>query len=86
MAQLTALLKDDYDWSADVRSLPMPVMLVVGDADGLPPRHAVEFFGLLGGGQRDAVWDRSGMTHHGLAVLPRVTHYDSPARWACRRR
>jgi len=24
----------------------------------------------------DAVWDRSGMTHHGLAVLPRATHHD----------
>ena len=54
----------------------MPVMLVIGDADGLPPAHAVEFFGLLGGGQRDAGWDRSGMTHHRLAILPGVTHYD----------
>ena len=25
---------------------------------------------------RDAVWDGSGITHHALAVLPRVTHYD----------
>jgi hypothetical protein len=32
--------------------------------------------GLLGGGQRDANWDRSGMTHHRLAILPGVTHYD----------
>ena len=80
--QLTGLLKLDYDWSDQVRGLAMPVLLVVGDADGLPPRHAVDFFQLLGGGQRDAVWDRSGMTHHGLAVLPRTTHYDifvSPA-------
>jgi pimeloyl-ACP methyl ester carboxylesterase len=30
----------------------------------------------LGGGKRDAVWDRSGMTKHALAILPRVTHYD----------
>jgi pimeloyl-ACP methyl ester carboxylesterase len=74
--QLTELLKVDYDWSADIPGLPMPVMLVIGDADGLPPSHAVEFFGLLGGGQRDANWDRSGMTHHRLAVLPGATHYD----------
>jgi pimeloyl-ACP methyl ester carboxylesterase len=72
--QLTELLKLDYDWTDDLRSLRMPVMIVVGDADGLPPRHAVEFFELLGGGERDAVWDRSGMTEHGLAILPRVTH------------
>ncbi len=76
VTQLTGLLKLDYDWTDEVRGLPMPVMIVVGDADGLPPRHAVEFFELLGGGKRDAVWDRSGMTRHGLAVLPRVTHYD----------
>jgi pimeloyl-ACP methyl ester carboxylesterase len=76
VAQVTGLVKLDYDWSAEVRDLPMPVMIVAGDADGLPPRHAVEFFELLGGGQRDAVWDRSGMTRHGLAILPRLTHYD----------
>jgi hypothetical protein len=74
--QVTDLLKVKYDWSAEVPGLPMPVMLVVGDADGLPPSHAVEFFGLLGGGKRDAGWDRSGMTRHRLAVLPGATHYD----------
>jgi pimeloyl-ACP methyl ester carboxylesterase len=76
VTQLTGLLKLDYDWSDEVRGLTMPVLLVAGDADGLPPRHAVEFFELLGGGQRDGVWDRSGMTRHGLAILPRATHYD----------
>jgi pimeloyl-ACP methyl ester carboxylesterase len=74
--QVTEVVKLDYDWSAEVPGLQMPVMLVVGDADGLPPSHAVEFFALLGGGQRDASWDGSGMTPHRLAVLPGVTHYD----------
>jgi len=74
--QLAEALKIDYDWSADIPGLSMPVMLVVGDADGIPPSHAVEFFGLLGGGTRDANWDRSGMTHHRLAILPGLTHYD----------
>jgi pimeloyl-ACP methyl ester carboxylesterase len=80
--QLTEMLKIDYDWSAEISRLSMPVMLVAGDADGLPPFHAVEFFGLLGGGKRDAGWDRSGMTPHRLAILPGLTHYDinmSPA-------
>ncbi|TME02330.1 MAG: alpha/beta hydrolase [Chloroflexi bacterium] len=76
VTQLTTALKIDYDWSADVAKLPMPVMIVVGDADGVSPSHAVEFFGLLGGGKRDANWDRSGMTHHRLAILPGATHYD----------
>lgn len=80
--QLTTLLKVDYDLSAEVPKVPMPVMLVAGDADGLPPSHVVEFFELLGGGRRDAGFDRSGMTHHRMAILPGVTHYDintSPA-------
>jgi pimeloyl-ACP methyl ester carboxylesterase len=76
VTQLTTMLKLDYDWTDEVRGLPMPVMIVAGDADGLPPRHALELFELLGGGKRDAVWDRSGMTKHALAILPRVTHYD----------
>ncbi|MGZ6343195.1 MAG: alpha/beta fold hydrolase [Candidatus Limnocylindrales bacterium] len=76
VTQLTGLLRLDYDWTEEARGLPMPVLIVVGDADGLPPSHAVEFFGLLGGGQRDAGWDRSGLTRHALAILPRVTHYD----------
>jgi pimeloyl-ACP methyl ester carboxylesterase len=74
--QVAEVLKVDYDWSAEIPGLSMPVMLVIGDADGMPPSHAVEFFGLLGGGRRDAGWDRSGMTRHRLAILPGVTHYD----------
>jgi pimeloyl-ACP methyl ester carboxylesterase len=76
VTQLTELLKLDYDWTPEAAKLSVPTMIVAGDADGLPPRHAVEFFELLGGGQRDASWDRSGMTQHRLALLPGVTHYD----------
>jgi len=76
VTQLTTAMKINYDWSAEVPRLPMPVLIVAGDADGMPPSHAVEFFGLLGGGKRDANWDRSGMTHHRLAILPGLTHYD----------
>jgi pimeloyl-ACP methyl ester carboxylesterase len=74
--ELTTALKTDYDWTAEARTLAVPTMIVSGDADALPPRSAVEFFELLGGGQRDASWDRSGMTKHRLAILPGVTHYD----------
>ena len=58
----------------------MPTLIVAGDADGMPPRHAVEMFELLGGGGRDASWDRSGMTRHRLAILPGATHYDTNVR------
>jgi pimeloyl-ACP methyl ester carboxylesterase len=76
VTQLTELLHHDYDWTDEARALRPPTLMVAGDADGLPPRHAVEFFELLGGGQHDANFDRSGMTRHRLAILPGVTHYD----------
>jgi len=76
------LLRQDYDWSDAVAGLTLPTLLVFGDADSLPPAQAAEFFALLGGGQRDGSWDRSGVTMHQLAILPGATHYDifsSPA-------
>ncbi len=76
VSQVNEIVKVDYDWSDEIPALSVPVMLVIGDADGVPPSHAVEFFRLLGGGVRDANWDRSGMTRHRLAILPGVTHYD----------
>jgi pimeloyl-ACP methyl ester carboxylesterase len=76
LTKLGELLRRDYDWSAEVATIQAPTMLVVGDADSAPPAHAVEFFGLLGGGQRDAGWDGSGRPNARLAVLPGTTHYE----------
>ena len=70
------LLRQPYDWSDAVAALPMPVMLVFGDADSIPPSAAAEFHALLGGGQRDAGWDGSGLGRSRLAILPGATHYD----------
>ncbi len=74
--KLGDLLRQNYDWSAQVAALPMPTMLVVGDADGVRTSHTVQFFELLGGGQHDAGWDGSGMSNARLAILPGITHYD----------
>ncbi len=70
------LLRQDYDWTDEVVGLTMPIMLVYGDADSISPARAAEFFGLLGGGQRDGGLDGSGVTPSRLAVLPGKTHYD----------
>jgi pimeloyl-ACP methyl ester carboxylesterase len=69
------LLDHDYDWSPAVAALKLPALIVLGDADSISPAHAAEFFGLLGGGQRDAGWDGSGMPIARLAILPATTHY-----------
>jgi pimeloyl-ACP methyl ester carboxylesterase len=81
MKKTSEMLKIDYDWSAEVANLKMPVMLVVGDADSVRTAHAVEFFEHLGGGKKDAGWDGSGMTQNRLAILPGTTHFTvtSPA-------
>ena len=71
------MLRRDYDWSAEVAALKMPVLIIIGDADGMPPSHAAEFFALLGGGQKDGSWDNSGMSNSQLAILPATTHYNS---------
>jgi pimeloyl-ACP methyl ester carboxylesterase len=70
------LLRRPFDWSAQVRELPMPVMVVAADADSIAPAHAAEFFGLLGGGRHDAGWDGSQRPASRLAILPGRTHYD----------
>jgi len=70
------LLRQDYDWTKAVASLAMPALLVIGDADSLSPARAAEFFALLGGGQRDAGWDGTGMPKSRLAILPATTHYN----------
>lgn len=69
------LISQDYDWSKGVAAIKLPTMLVYGDADSVRPEHIVEFFKLLGGGQKDAGWDGSGMSNARLAVLPGTTHY-----------
>ena len=82
IAKTSELLKDDYDWTADVERLEPPTMLVFADADSVRPAHIVEFYGLLGGGLRDANWDGSLRPTARLAILPGTTHYDifaSPA-------
>jgi len=76
------LMRRPSDWSEDVKKLSIPVMLVYGDADMIRPEHIVQFYQLLGGGLKDAGWQREHMSRARLAILPDVTHYDmflSPA-------
>ena len=76
IAKTSEMLKDDYDWTIETEQLSMPTMLVYADADSVRPEHIVEFYGLLGGGLRDAGWDGSARPTARLAILPGTTHYD----------
>lgn len=68
-------MKNDFDFSKELSGLRATTMVVAADADIFPPAHAVEMFGLLGGGQRDGGWDGSGRPKARLAILPELTHY-----------
>lgn len=50
-------------------------MIVVGDSDVVRLEHAVELFGLLGGG---VMGDLQGMPKSQLAVLPGTSHFMPP--------
>src|SRR6185503_16864453 len=68
-------MKVDFDFSEQIKGIKATTLIVAGDADIFPPAHAVEMFGLLGGGQRDGGWDGSGQPKSRLAILPGLTHY-----------
>jgi len=70
------LMRKPFDWSEDVKKLQMPVMLVYADSDMFRPEHIVRFYQLLGGGLKDAGWNREHMSRNRLAILPDLTHYD----------
>ena len=80
--KLGELLRKDYDWSKEVATIKAPTMIVFADADAVRTAHIMEFFGLLGGGQKDAGLDGPGRPVAQLAILPGLTHYNissSPA-------
>ena len=75
--EMGALMREPYDYSAQVKKLSMPVMLVYGDSDMIRPDHIVDFYQMLGGGLKDAGWQREHMSKNRLAILPGLTHYET---------
>jgi pimeloyl-ACP methyl ester carboxylesterase len=69
-------MRQKYDWSSEIGSLKMPVMLVYGDGDMFRPEHEIQFYQLLGGGKQDAGWAREALSQNRLAILPDLTHYE----------
>jgi pimeloyl-ACP methyl ester carboxylesterase len=74
--KLGAMLRAHYDWSAEIRRLRMPVMLVYADHDAISTRHMAEFFALLGGGLKDPGWQNTQLTTARLAIIPGYSHYN----------
>jgi len=76
LEKIGAMMAEPMDATKDVATIKLPVMVVQGDSDIVPPSHAVEIFGLLGGGKRDGGWMGEGVPKSRLAILPGLTHYN----------
>jgi pimeloyl-ACP methyl ester carboxylesterase len=67
--------QEDHDWTEGIKAIKAPTLLVFADADSIRPEHMVEFWKLLGGGQRDAGLDGSQRPASQLSIIPNTTHY-----------
>ena len=79
VTKTSALVSAEYDWTDLVADIVAPTLLAFADADSISTAHMAEFYGLLGGGKRDAGWAGSGLSPRvasQLAVLPGTTHYN----------
>jgi pimeloyl-ACP methyl ester carboxylesterase len=70
------MMSEDYNWSADIAKLPMPVLLVFADNDSVSQKHIAEFFALLGGGVKEPGWLNTRLSKSRLAVVPGYSHYN----------
>lgn len=70
------LMSEDYDWSAEIAKLPMPVLLVFADNDSISQQHVARFFALLGGGIKEPGWLNTQLSTSRLAVVPGYSHYN----------
>src|SRR5204862_2812284 len=70
------MLSASYDWSAEVKKLPMAVMLVFADNDSVSQKHIAEFFALLGGGVKEPGWQNTQLSRARLAIVPGYSHFN----------
>ena len=74
--KLGKMMSENYDWSADIAKLPMPVLLVFADNDSVSQKHVAEFFALLDGGVKEPGWLNTQLSKSRLAVVPGYSHYN----------
>jgi len=70
--KVIALQKEPMAWTADVKDITSPVLIIAGDADGVTLEHVVAMFHLLGGGVMGDVGKPLSASR--LAILPATSH------------
>jgi pimeloyl-ACP methyl ester carboxylesterase len=74
--KLKQLDTTDFAWpEQEIRAIAAPTLIILGDSDGIRLEHAVELFGLRGGG---VMGDLAGLPDSQLAVLPGTAHFVPP--------
>jgi pimeloyl-ACP methyl ester carboxylesterase len=77
-AKVSAMTDGFQDVPIDkVRSLKMPTLFILGDADMVKPEHAVALFRAVGGG---VFGDMVATPPNRLAILPGTTHFGLVSR------
>ena len=72
VAKLVELDTQVQDWSPEsIQGITAPTLLIFGDSDVVTIEHAVEMFGLRGGGVNG---DIVGLPESQLAIIPGATH------------
>lgn len=71
VSKLIRMVQTPYDFTSQVKSISSPVLLVLGDADGIDPDHVTEMIKLLGGGRNG---DMTGIPKNRFAMLPGTSH------------
>lgn len=66
-----------YDWTEDVRKMNIPILMLLGDADGIRYEHANELMRMKGGAK---MGDFGEMSTSRMAILPGTTHIGMMAR------
>lgn len=70
------LMRKDWDWRDEVRSLQMPVLLIFADHDSVSMAHIAGFFALFGGGIREPGWVDPNFSQARVAIIPGYSHYN----------
>jgi pimeloyl-ACP methyl ester carboxylesterase len=69
--KLLKLVNTPYDFTSKVSAIKKPVLIILGDSDGVLPEHAAEMFRLVGGVKNG---DMSGIPASRLTILPGMSH------------
>lgn len=70
LQKMGKMMSEDYEWSAEIAKLQMPLLLGFADNDSISQKHIAEFFALLGGGVKQPGWVNTQLSKSQLARVP----------------